>query len=103
MMREMPVRIVSDGVLTRSVRDTAAFYREAEKVWRNPLLAPVGDVTRPSRARLRVELDNLRAAIATLKIQPTVESFQSSGADCVTPISFVSGRPSTNSIARFRA
>ena len=37
MMREMPVRIVSDGVLTRSVRDTAAFFREAEKVWRNPL------------------------------------------------------------------
>src|SRR6478752_7679389 len=54
MMRDMPVRIVSDGVLTRSVRDTAAFYREAEKVWRNPLLAPVGDVTRPSRARLRI-------------------------------------------------
>ena len=54
MMREMPVRIVSDGVLTRSVRDTAAFYREAEKVWRNPLLAPIGDITRPSRARLRI-------------------------------------------------
>ena len=54
IMREMPVRIVSDGVLTRSVRDTAAFYREAEKVWRNPRLAPVGDVTRPGRARLRV-------------------------------------------------
>ena len=53
-MREMPVRIVSDGVLTRSVRDTAAFYREAEKVWRNPRLAPVGDITRPGRARLRV-------------------------------------------------
>ncbi|GAA1928263.1 amidase [Nocardioides hwasunensis] len=54
MMRDMPVRIVSDGVLTRTVRDTAAFYREAEKVWRNPVLAPVGDVTRPSRARLRI-------------------------------------------------
>ena len=54
MMREMPVRIVSDGVLTRTVRDTAAFYREAEKVWRNPRLAPVGDVSRPGRARLRV-------------------------------------------------
>jgi amidase len=54
MMRDMPVRIVSDGVLTRSVRDTAAFYREAEKVWRNPRLAPVGDITRPGRARLKV-------------------------------------------------
>ncbi len=54
MMREMPVRIVSDGVLTRSVRDTAAFYREAEKIWRNPSLAPIGDITRPGKARLRI-------------------------------------------------
>ena len=53
-MRDMPVRIVSDGVLTRSVRDTAAFYREAEKVYRHPRLAPVGDITRPGRARLTV-------------------------------------------------
>jgi amidase len=54
MMREMPVRIISDGVLTRSVRDTAAFYREAEKVFRNPRLAPIGDITRPGTKRLRV-------------------------------------------------
>ena len=53
-MRDMPVRIVSDGVLTRSVRDTAAFFREAERVWRNPRLAPIGDITRPGRARLRI-------------------------------------------------
>ncbi|QIK74453.1 amidase [Nocardioides piscis] len=56
LMRDMPVRIVSDGVLTRSVRDTAAFYREAEKVFRNPKLAPIGDITRPGRSRLRVAL-----------------------------------------------
>jgi amidase len=54
LMRDMPVRIVSDGVLTRSVRDTAAFFREAEKVYRALRLPPVGDVTRPGRARLRV-------------------------------------------------
>jgi amidase len=53
-LREMPVRIISDGVLTRSVRDTAAFFREAEKVWRNPRLAPIGDITRPGRSRLRI-------------------------------------------------
>ena len=53
-LRQMPVRIVSDGVLTRSVRDTAAFYREAEKVYRNLRLPPVGDVTRPGRTRLRI-------------------------------------------------
>ena len=54
LMRDMPVRIVSDGVVTRSVRDTAAFYREAEKVYRELRLPPVGDITRPGRARLRV-------------------------------------------------
>ncbi len=54
LMREMPVRIISDGVLTRSVRDTAAFLREAEKVYRNLRLPPVGDVRRPAAARLRI-------------------------------------------------
>jgi amidase len=52
--REMPVRIVSDGVLTRSVRDTAAFLREGEHVYRALRLPPIGDVTRPVRKRLRV-------------------------------------------------
>lgn len=53
-MRQMPIRIVANGVVTRSVRDTAAFYREAENVWRSPRLEPIGDVTRPGRPRLRV-------------------------------------------------
>lgn len=54
LMRDMPVRIVSDGVVTRSVRDTAAFFREAEKVYRALHLPPIGDITRPGRARLEV-------------------------------------------------
>ncbi len=54
--RDMPVRIVHDGVLTRSVRDTAAFVREAERAYRDLSLPPVGDVTRPGRKRLRVAL-----------------------------------------------
>ena len=52
-LRRMPVGIVANGVLTRSVRDTAAFYREVERIWRNPKLAPIGDVTEPGRQRLR--------------------------------------------------
>ena len=52
-LRRMPVRIVTNGVLTRSVRDTAAFYREAERIWPNAKLAPIGDVTRPGR-RLKI-------------------------------------------------
>lgn len=50
-LRRLPVRVVADGVVTRSVRDTAAFLRESEKVYRDLRLAPVGDVTRPTRAR----------------------------------------------------
>ncbi|HEY1133165.1 MAG TPA: amidase [Nocardioides sp.] len=52
--RDMPVRIVADGVVTRTVRDTAAYLREAERVYRNLALAPVGDITRPGTKRLRV-------------------------------------------------
>jgi len=54
--REMPVRIVQDGLVTRSVRDTAAFLREAERVYRNLELPPVGDVTGPGKKRLRIAL-----------------------------------------------
>ena len=54
--REMPVRIVHDGVVTRSVRDTAAFVRESERVYRDLKLPPVGDVTDPGTARLRIAL-----------------------------------------------
>ena len=50
----MPIRLVANGVLTRSVRDTAAFYREAERIWRAPKLPPIGDVTRPGKQRLRI-------------------------------------------------
>jgi amidase len=53
-LRRMPVGIVANGVLTRSVRDTAAFYAEAERIWPNPKLAPVGHVTRPGRRRLTI-------------------------------------------------
>jgi amidase len=53
-MRQMPLRIVANGVVTRSVRDTAAFYREMERVSRNPKLAAIGDVTHPGKQRLRI-------------------------------------------------
>jgi amidase len=50
----MPIRLVANGVVTRSVRDTAAFYREAERIWRPAKLPPIGDVTRPGKQRLRI-------------------------------------------------
>jgi amidase len=54
--REMPVRIVADGVVTRSVRDTAAFLRESEKHYRNLDLPPIGDIRGPGRKRLKVAM-----------------------------------------------
>lgn len=54
MQRLLPVRIISDGVLTRSVRDTAAFLRESERIYRALRLPPIGELTRPGRRRLRI-------------------------------------------------
>ncbi len=51
---KMPVQIATQGVLTRSVRDTARFYAGAEAHWRNPALPPVRLVEGPGRTRLRV-------------------------------------------------
>jgi amidase len=53
-VRRMPLKVVHNGVLTRSVRDTAAFYRETELTWRNPRLPSIGDVMRPGTERLNV-------------------------------------------------
>ncbi|MFE5731748.1 amidase [Streptomyces sp. NPDC056528] len=52
--RQLPLDIVSDGIVSRSVRDSAAFLAAAEKHWRNPKLPPLGLVEGPSERRLRV-------------------------------------------------
>ncbi|MFL6153274.1 MAG: amidase [Ornithinibacter sp.] len=56
MSREMPVQVVADGVVTRSVRDTAAYLRETELLAPHARLRPIGDVTGPGRAGLKVGL-----------------------------------------------
>ncbi|MGY0465343.1 amidase [Kitasatospora sp. cg17-2] len=54
--RRLPVDLVTDGVLTRSVRDTAAFFAAAERHYRNPALPPLGLVEGPGTGRLRIGL-----------------------------------------------
>lgn len=54
--RAMPINLVSEGVVSRSVRDTAVFLSALERQWRNPRLAPIGLVEGPARRRLRVGL-----------------------------------------------
>ncbi|MGW0122039.1 amidase [Streptomyces sp. NPDC003327] len=52
--RQLPLDIVSDGIVSRSVRDAAAFLAGAETYWRNPKLPPLGRVEGPTGRRLRV-------------------------------------------------
>ena len=53
-VRQMPIRVVANGVVTRSVRDTAAFYAEAERIWSTTKLPPIGHVRHAGTRRLRV-------------------------------------------------
>jgi len=64
----LPVNLVTQGVLTRSVRDTAYYFAEAERVYRNPDLPPIGMVVRPERRRLRVGL--LAESLAGTPLDP---------------------------------
>ncbi|MEU6863324.1 amidase [Streptomyces sp. NPDC046876] len=52
--RQLPLDIVSDGIVSRSVRDAAAFLAAAETYWQNPKLPPLGRVEGPSNRRLRI-------------------------------------------------
>ena len=53
---KMPINIVSHGILSRTVRDTAAFYAAAEKYFSNPELPEMGFVKYPGKQRLRIAL-----------------------------------------------
>lgn len=50
----MPLQIVYEGVLTRTVRDTAAFFSAAEKFYKNAKLPELGHVTKSSKKKLRI-------------------------------------------------
>lgn len=55
-LAKMPVNLVVDGVLTRTVRDTAAFFAAAEGYRRAPGMPPLGHVRGPSARRMRIGL-----------------------------------------------
>ena len=64
----LPVAVTVDGVVTRSVRDTAQWYAEAETRFRNPKLPAMGLVERPLQRPLRV------AAMVDLPIDVEVDA-----------------------------
>jgi amidase len=54
--RSLPINIVSEGVVTRSVCDTAHFFAGMEQTWRNPKLPAIGLVEGPGKKRLKIGL-----------------------------------------------
>lgn len=56
MAKSLPVQIVCDGIVSRTVRDTAYFVAGAERFWTNKRLPEVGLVEGPSNRRLKVGL-----------------------------------------------
>lgn len=54
--RPLPINVMSEGVVTRTVRDTALFHAEMERVHRSRKLPPIGHVQGPGSQRCRVAL-----------------------------------------------
>jgi len=70
LFKSLPVAVVSEGVLTRSVRDTSVFHAEMEKLYKNSKLPEIGLVNTPPKKRLRVGLQ--LDSISNYKTSPEV-------------------------------
>ncbi len=66
----LPINVVHEGVLTRSVRDTALFMSEAEKHFRNPLLPTLGLIENAGKKRLRIGV--IANALGGVTVDPDV-------------------------------
>lgn len=66
LAKNLPINLIADGVVSRSVRDTAHFFAGAEHYYRNRKLPALGLVEGPGKRRLRIgfytELPNGQAA-----------------------------------------
>ena len=75
-MEQMPVKIVTQGVVTRTVRDQVEFYREMARIHpadQLPLIGPTGD---PGRLRIAV----MTQGVAGLPVDPEVREAVESAA-----------------------
>ncbi len=75
----MPV--TSQGVLTRSVRDTAVFYASAEKYYKNPRLPEIGLIENPVKKRLKIGVLNFDTTVFTCD-SPTNETLTAAAKRC---------------------
>lgn len=71
----LPLNIIGEGVVTRSVRDTANFLEQAEAFYRNSTLPAVGPIGGPSNRKLRIGLvfDSINGHTTDDSTRQTVE------------------------------
>ncbi|WP_278263094.1 amidase [Nocardia sp. AG03] len=80
--RSLPVQLVTEGVLTRSVRDTAHYLAAVEQFRPNPKLPPVGLVEGPTARRLRIGL--ITADVLGRQVHPDNATILASAAEVLT-------------------
>ena len=74
--KDLPINIVADGMVTRSVRDTANFYAGAEQYYKNPALSDIGLVTSASNRRLKIGyiIDSVTGSPSDAETRKTAEN-----------------------------
>ena len=70
----LPINVGHEGVITRSVRDTALFMAEAEKHFSNSKLPTLGHVQAPGKKRLRIGL--ITGALKGITVQSDIQRTQ---------------------------
>ena len=87
--KRQPVEIAIDGVVSRSVRDTALFYSEAEKFYKNRRLPEIGLIQGPSKRKYKIgytgkSVKNMGADAETLMgLEQTAKLLESLGHEVV--------------------
>jgi amidase len=77
----VPINLVEDGILSRSVRDTANYWAAVEQYYSNPKLPVLGKVDGPGKDRLRIAL--FTKSPAGVEAQDSVvNSVEQAGAMC---------------------
>ncbi|WP_404369128.1 amidase [Marinobacter sp.] len=74
--RSLPVNVIGEGVVTRTVRDTATFFAGSERSYSNHRLPEIGEVKGPGDARLTIGVvfDSLNGHQTDAETRSTVEN-----------------------------
>lgn len=78
-VRQLPVNLVSEGAVTRTVRDTAHYFAAAERYRPNEKMKPIGLVEGPSDRLLRIGV--VRLDLRGLPTHPEIATVTDSAAD----------------------